>query len=238
MQSSDVVVGRLIAKPNNLRSLCDEFSSLPTGSESYTKEPLASFKSTLLQSSINLGNASYIYGRRKRRQRQRIRWGPFEFYEEDTLTEENLPDSNISQAINRHRSIGLKYMGAANLLSKAVNVAFSMSSGAGGFSIAPSFMYYATVDGRTAPAFRLLYLLHEHLIFSLAKRKAHSQRFAEKVLEKIFVLYRERRASYTDVNFENCTILHIVGRLVCSCLDLSMCVVPDYTNTILTPGFR
>ncbi|KAI1249155.1 hypothetical protein MGN70_008764 [Eutypa lata] len=159
-QSSEVVVGRLIAKPNNLGSLCNEFSSLPRSSQSFTQEPLASFKSTLLQSSVNSGGASYIYGRRKRRQRQRIRWGPFEFYDEHTLTEENLLDSNISKAISRHRSIGLKYMGVANLLSRAINIAFSMSSGAGGFSIAPSFTYYATVDERIAPAFRLLDLLH------------------------------------------------------------------------------
>lgn len=221
MQSSEVVVGRLIAKPNNLGSLCNEFSSLPRSSQSFTQEPLASFKSTLLQSSVNSGGASYIYGRRKRRQRQRIRWGPFEFYDEHTLTEENLPDSNISKAISRHRSIGLKYMGAANLLSRAVNIAFSMSSGAGGFSIAPSLTYYATVDERTAPAFRLLHLLHEHLIFPTPNKKVLSQRIAEKVFEKILVLYRERGASYTDVDFNNRTILHIVGYLVCSCLNLS-----------------
>lgn len=213
MQSSDVVVGRLIARPNNLRSLCNELSSLPRGSESFTY-----FKSASLQSSINLGNASYIYGRRKRRRRQRIRWGPFEFYDEDTLTEENLPDSNISQAISRHRSIGLKYLGAANLLSRAVNIAFSMSSGAGGFSIAPSFTYYATVDERTAPAFRLLDLLRRHLV-SLETKEAHFQGIAQAVFGKIFMLYRERRASYTDVNFNNRTILHVVGDLVCGCLS-------------------
>lgn len=238
MQSSEVVVGRLIAKPNNLGSLCNEFSSLPRSSQSFTQEPLASFKSTLLQSSVNSGGASYIYGRRKRRQRQRIRWGPFEFYDEHTLTEENLLDSNISKAISGHRSIGLKYMGVANLLSRAINIAFSMSSGAGGFSIAPSFTYYATVDERIAPAFRLLDLLREYLICPVANKEAHFQGIAEKVFEKIFVLYQERRASYTDVNFHNCTTLHIVGNMVCSCLNLSTYLVPDYPSTVLIPEFR
>lgn len=198
------------------------------------KEPLASSRSTLLQSYTNLGKASYIYGRWKRRQRQRVRWGPFEFYEEDTLTEENLPDSNISQTISRHRSIGLKYIGAANLLSRAVNIAFSMRSGAGGFSIAPSFTYYATVDERTAPAFRLLNVLREYLGSPVVNKEEHFQGIAETVFEKIFMLYRERRASYTDVDFNNGTILHIVGYLVCSCLNLSTYLVPDYTNIILT----
>lgn len=99
------------------------------------------------------------------------------------------------------------------LLNRAIAVAFSMSSGAGGFSIGPSFTYYATVDEESAPAFRLLGILERSFIYY--RWYGDLNGIIELVSRKILSLFHERQASPTDMNSHNQSLLHLAGKAVC-----------------------
>ncbi|RYP90381.1 hypothetical protein DL770_003528 [Monosporascus sp. CRB-9-2] len=219
-QGSDVIVGRLLAKPSTLRAFCDEVAAPLDEAQTGLKGPSRPFGTPLLRGSVTGSGTNCICRRRQRYQQHRLRLGTLEVYDETTVIEEHLPDCQISQILprRRHRSLGVKYTGAAKLLNRVVNMAFSMTFGAGGFSIAPVFTYYATVDDQTAPAFRLLHIVKDAAISLECRGSTLLAEFVETVLNKILKLFRERKATPTDVDSRNRTILHPVGNITADML--------------------
>ncbi|RYP62588.1 hypothetical protein DL771_009667 [Monosporascus sp. 5C6A] len=226
-QDSEVVVGRLLAKPSNLRALCDEVTAPLEEAQTGLKRPSRHLGAPLLRGSVTGSGTNCICRRRQRYHQQRLRLGALELYDETTVAEEHLPDCQISQVLprHRHRSLGVKYTGAARLLNRAVNMAFSMTFGAGGFSIAPVFTYYATVDGQTAPAFQLLNIMRDAIHHFRDSGLTHWNTLGETALKKILKLFRERKASPTDVDSMNRSLLHLTGhlRMAEEAEDLGLC---------------
>ncbi|RYP66067.1 hypothetical protein DL769_006129 [Monosporascus sp. CRB-8-3] len=212
-QAQHAIVSRLVAKPSSLKALCNEVAAPFEEAQAGLKGPSRQFETLLLRGSVTGSGTNCICRRRRRYQQQRLRLGALELYDETTLTEEHLPDCQISQVLprHRHRSLGVKYTGAIRLLDKAVNMAFSMTFGAGGFSIAPVFTYYATVDDQTAPAFQILDILDKAIGYLLPTAGRDWNMLTETALKKILKLFRERRSSPTDVDSMNGSLLHLAG---------------------------
>lgn len=169
-----------------------------------------------MYSVVKGGRHDCICRRRKRYQRQQLRWGPIELYDEASFSEEHYPNCKFSQIVTtsrRHRSVGLKYTGMTGLLNRAIAMAFSMSSGAGGFSISPSFTYYATVNEGSAPAFCLFRAFQDACDY--CHRDDDLNGLSELVSRKILGLFQERQASPTDMGSYNETLLHVAGDAVC-----------------------
>lgn len=66
-----------------------------------------------------------------------------------------------SAVTTNQRLIRLRYAGLSRLLSSAICLTFTLFSGAGAYSLSPTFTYYPTVDESTAPAFRILNVVTE-----------------------------------------------------------------------------
>ncbi|PTD09906.1 hypothetical protein HYE67_006727 [Fusarium culmorum] len=99
---------------------------------------------------------------------------------------------------------------------KSLNSAFQLSlcttAGTGGFSISPSLTYFAVVDEKTAPAFRVFYSLWDCEEFNSSKK--YQELCLEAVLRKLQVLFRSGRAKPTDVNEDGLSLLHMFSRAV------------------------
>lgn len=134
----------------------------------------------------------------------------------ETVVEQHMPGCPMAGVpkVNRKKELRITYTGLKRLLNVAVNVSFSMRSGAGGLSISPSFAYRPTVDASTAPAFRMLRLLNNASKEMLLD--PHDwQKLVASILTKIIGLFRAGKASPLAVDFENQSLLHYLALSVC-----------------------
>ena len=107
------------------------------------------------------GSFSCMCRRLRRFQRKTIVRGSLALSSE-TVTERHLPGCPAKQKItdtDQSRRFSLTYTGLQRLLNLAVQLSFTVVSGAGGGSLSPRFRYFPTVDSETAPAWRMLNLL-------------------------------------------------------------------------------
>ena len=123
-------------------------------------------------------------------------------------------------ASKSRRSIGFGYSGFASILHAAVEFSFTLTSGAGGFSISPSFTYYATVDGRSDPAFRTLRLLKECALFY----KGNIGPFAAACFNNLIRLFDDKKACPAAVAYGKRSLLHIVAEAVRQNVFVEACV--------------
>ena len=93
-------------------------------------------------------------------------------------------------------------------------MAFYLNTGAGGFGISSDLTYYATVDDKTAPVFQTMEILKKSLCFSESPDWTNWVNLAEVGFKKIERLYAERKASPTDVNKDNQSVLHLASQYV------------------------
>jgi hypothetical protein len=120
--------------------------------------------------------------------------------------------------------MGFRYTGLRRLLKSAVQISFAMQFGAGGWSISPSFTYYPTVDAKTAPAFRMVGVMHDALKKSLP---AQWEKLTGLMLTKILKLFQTGKAFPLAVDFQNRSLLHHLARLV----SLSLCILRRANST-------
>ena len=221
LQSTEMYVHRLVAKPSGLRQLCDSVSTLPGQPGTLTGRLMTTSMSQPTVYPTTTRGIGCICRRRKRYRRQQLRLGSIEIYSETALTEEHIPGCKFSQIVpnDKRQAFGIKYTGLARVLQRAVDMAFYMSTGAGGFGIGPNLSYYATVDRETAPVFMLLEALKQSAMCSRGPNPTITPtswiEFAEKILGKVQRLFHERKASPTDVTQYNESILHVIGETVC-----------------------
>lgn len=196
-----------MSKPSNLRDLCDEVAGLPGQSETNRVESSTYSRSPSTCNPVKWSSFTCTCRRRRRYQRRQVQLGPIELYDELSLTQEHFLNCRFFQVVTdrRRRSLGFKYTGLTGLLNRAVAMAFSMSSGAGGFSINPSLTYYATVNEGTAPAFQLVHILG--LVLRCNIQSDYLTEFVEHILTKIMKLIQDREASPTDVSSDDRTLL-------------------------------
>ena len=220
LQSTEIYVHRLVAKPSGLRQLCDSVSTLPGQPGTLTGRLSTTSMSQPTVYPPTTRGIGCICRRRKRYRRQQLRLGSIEIYSETALTEEHIPGCKYSLVVpnDRRQALGFKYTGLVRIFQRAVSMTFCINTGAGGFSIGPNLSYHATVDRETAPVFMLLDALQYSARFI---RRSNSNitptswtEFAEKVLGKVQRLFHERKASPTDVTQYNESILHFIDETV------------------------
>ncbi|KAF5677091.1 ankyrin repeat-containing protein [Fusarium circinatum] len=151
-------------------------------------------------------------------------WGPLRFSHE-TKIERHTPGCPATEAIkeiDRSSKFALTYVGLRSLLNSAIQLSFSVRSGAGGWSLGPNFTYYPMVDSRTAPAFRMFGLLsHSKFYLSRGRTEYGSIENAEwwkellpSVASSILSLFRAKKASPRAVDAFNQSLVHYVASII------------------------
>ncbi|KAH7041434.1 uncharacterized protein B0I36DRAFT_23483 [Microdochium trichocladiopsis] len=106
----------------------------------------------------------------------------------------------------------------SKVLDIALTATYFRCQGAGGFSVSPRLAYHSMVDEMTSPSFRVLYTLQSYIAYARDRPKSFTEPLAAKVvdlaLNKLQEIFRCRRASPTDVNSFNETLLHRFVNLV------------------------
>lgn len=134
----------------------------------------------------------------------------------ETATEWHLPGCPAKQIIavrDKRRNFSLTYTGLRRLLNLAVQLSFTVTSGAGGGSFSPGFMYFPTVDSKTAPAWRMLNLLVDSQAFNDLDMISW-EKLASSVISSIMTLFRGRKASPRAVNASNRSLVHLLTESV------------------------
>jgi hypothetical protein len=131
------------------------------------------------------------------------------------MSQQHLPGCPAAQlpVNDQIQKFGLTYTGLRRLLNSAVHLSFSIRSGAGGWSLAPTFTYYPTVDAKNAPAFCMIQILaHARIrVLELSQSLAQWERLVGLVLIKIIKLFQSRKASPSDLDAKNRSLLHYLA---------------------------
>jgi hypothetical protein len=105
----------------------------------------------------------------------------------------------------RKRQFEITFIGLRKLLTTAVSAGLCLTSGAGGYSISPIFQYFAMIDKRISPAFRLMSFVLD--VFweevSVGERTLQLQKagsITAHALSRLKDIYASRTALPTDVN--------------------------------------
>ncbi|KAK9770744.1 hypothetical protein SCAR479_12535 [Seiridium cardinale] len=237
------LLGRAISKPSNLRALCDGFESrqgvVPLRSTDQERPRIQRGTAGADTSEILLFRTTRcaICGFRTQRKmrRKQISYGSIHLYSDTTEYQKHLPNCTYFQPTKmKEQTWGLLRTGAAWFVKQAVQISFSMTSGAGGFSLSPVFTYSATVDERIAPAFQVVksmidFFRHEDFKI-LHNRSEAAQRILEAGFIKVGRLLREGLASPKDVNSRNQTLMQPISRLT---RTIAMASLDDSNNIAL-----
>ncbi|KAK8001061.1 hypothetical protein PG991_013283 [Apiospora marii] len=143
----------------------------------------------------------------------RATWGPASFFTQSKAVKYHLPDCrfSVSPADEMHRTYGFSFIGLQSIINKAMHFSITMHCKAGSFSIAPAIKYQTVVDGRCAPAFRLVALLEDWLFMIRrlyveanepvpSTHTTHWSHLVNHCLSSILQLFRQGKAHPEDVN--------------------------------------
>lgn len=122
-------------------------------------------------------------------------------------------------------TLAFKYEGLARILKTAVNVSFTMTSGAGGFSISPKFTCIPTVDKCLDPAFRILRLISDCFVAD------HSNPEALMIagMKRLIRLVDDGKPRPTAVTSTNKSLMHYAMSAVC--FQIRLTVFPGLTSS-------
>jgi hypothetical protein len=212
-----VTVGRLLAKPGLLRDTCDAvgIQGAPASNRMLLGMNHGAAHSGNTISSYMGRSFLCLCRHRRRLQRKNFVWGDFGISVE-TETEKHLPPCPRAENMaggDQSRRIGLTYTGLRRLLNSAVQLSFAMTSGAGSWSISPTFAYYPTVDSNTDPAFRILSLLTPFYI-TCHGEVAVEEEFCQMVVSAIIKLLQTKKASPRAVDACNRSLVHYLVKSV------------------------
>lgn len=213
-------LGRLLAKPSNLRTLCDEFDvgNLAVSPRRQSQQIVGASASSSMVLTEYSGSLARCFCRPRRHfSRRQTQWGPFQVYREDDVRNAHLPDCEMSSFVPRNGrySLNLEFAGLRHLLKKAVGVSLSISFGAGGSSLGQNLTVRNTVDSNTAPAFQILDTLEQALFHTNGEgRRLLWPEFIKLAIGKLVECFREGCAMPTDFDDFNETPMHYVANLV------------------------
>ncbi|KAK0100391.1 hypothetical protein ONS96_007672 [Cadophora gregata f. sp. sojae] len=213
--TSNIAVGRLVAKPNHLKLLCDDFDSERDCFPSITQSQ-HSVTRTLKRRAGNCQCSAY-----RHRKRSYIKWGPLAlFHYRDTMATSCQCSEYALQ--ESHRRVGGTYLGSGTLLKRAIQITFLMKRGAGGASMNANLSFCNVVDEQKSPVFRLLRLVI-HALISKPKltrwKSGDVERLFKECRLNIGHLYRFRKSRAKRYNitrriyFTSCRFLGSCGSL-------------------------
>lgn len=214
------ILRKLLSKPENFRQVCD-LIGLEKGLPNQDTAVAFSSPTTTVVSGSTMMSSGTITPLRcscRARRRHKIKaawWGPVSLFSE-TQSTPHMPDCPMAGFPAEHASqtVGAKFIGFRQVLKFAVNISFTMKSGAGGMSIGKNFTYYPTVDEKTAPAFRIVRLFRD-TIYMFGEQES-KDRFLRKACDKLVELFRQSQASPVAVDTGNRNLMHHLARIVSS----------------------
>ncbi|KAF4337431.1 hypothetical protein FBEOM_8708 [Fusarium beomiforme] len=149
---------------------------------------------------------------RRLRTRKALRYGPLYLVDELTTDIAHYKDCKFNFTDPKcTRSVSLRSTGLSRLINKAVELTLHTTTGAGGFSISPSFTYFAEVDARISPAFRVMGLLMANRLGVLWAVDTCPEHFFNLIICKLQAIFRSGKARPTDTS-DGRSLLHM---LVC-----------------------
>ena len=215
-----VATGRLVGKPAVLRDICDAVEAesnrkLPTMIQSATQH-------APILSTYRRGRFACLCSHRQRLQCNNVIFGSLVISHE-RVTEEHLPGCPATQILtsrDQSEKIGLTFTRLRRLLNSAIQVSFALPSGAGGWSLSPSFTYYPTVNAKTDPAFRVMSLLRRAgcLPENPMTQEWWDKTFVPSAVSVVLRLLRGNKTSARAVDAKNKSLMH----------HLAKCVSPKY----------
>lgn len=106
--------------------------------------------------------------------------------------------------------LGLGFFVLTKILQVAVDVSFTLSSGAGGWSLSQSCTYHPTVDSETDPVFQALetFAKNHEYYFQAEEGFIKESKEVMELLQEVQQIYTEGRSSPNAVDSENSTPLH------------------------------
>ncbi|KAH7246638.1 hypothetical protein BKA59DRAFT_395954 [Fusarium tricinctum] len=192
----------LLEYPQDLKGFCDEVSCLSRHSE-----PSSAVRSLQgLRSQSCIAPRRYEICRcteRRRLQRKKSRWGPIFFDNEIDIATYHAPECPLSRVLplteRKTKAFGISIPNMLGMFKSAVHVSMSLTSGAGGLSLAQKITWTATVNIISSPSFRIINA------FSRIRRtrtleNEHCELIAESCMRRLELCYAKHEASPADIN--------------------------------------
>ncbi|KAF5603544.1 hypothetical protein FPCIR_1286 [Fusarium pseudocircinatum] len=146
---------------------------------------------------------------RRLRTRKTLLMGPLSFKDESVSHFPHFGDCDFyTTASDSSRERTLRFTGLTRLIGRAIELTVRTKVGAGGFSISPSINYFAMVDERNSPAFRVIDLLVESRLGARWAMESYPGLLFESITRKLQVIFRSGKARPTDVNSRGYSLLH------------------------------
>lgn len=191
----------LLEYPQDLRRVCDEASRLSRHSE----------PSSAVRSPQGLGSQSCISPRRyeicrcaerRRLQRKKSHWGLIFFENEVDITIYHAPECPLSKVLplteRKTNAFGISIPNMWGIFKSAVHISMSLTSGAGGLSLAQNITWSATVDGSSSPAFRIIKAFYQAI--ERGVENEHCELIAKSCMRRLELCYANHEASPADRN--------------------------------------
>ncbi|KAF5624603.1 uncharacterized protein FTJAE_10196 [Fusarium tjaetaba] len=205
-------VAQLVSYPNDLRTLCDAVSNASLRSEPRYPPPNRQTVGSNMQR--RRGRDSCNCAKRRDVQRSRARLGLISLETELQKTTHHAPECPLSQIVRstqqKRSAVGVSVPSILNVLTSAVGISISLTTGAGGFSLAQNITWSPTVDESLSPAFKLvraLCALKTGLEPSLSSE--HYEMIAESCVRRLQLCYAKHEASPADMNGDGESVLDI-----------------------------
>ncbi|KAF5713071.1 ankyrin repeat-containing protein [Fusarium mundagurra] len=227
-----LVTGRLLRKPGVLREICD---AVVTPKPHRSKERLSVPHENVVMakaavSSYTGGRFACLCRHRRHVQRWNAALGSLALSHE-TTAERHLPACPAAQTISepdRSKKVALTYTGLRYLLNSAIQLSFTIGSGAGGLSFSPNFTYYPIVDSKSASTFRMMSLLtsSRNVIWNFCKNcslledRAWEEELLPAVVSSILRLFQTKQASPRAVNECNESLVYRVAQCIKYCYNV------------------
>jgi hypothetical protein len=124
--------------------------------------------------------------------------------------------------MDKCKKFAFTFVGLRSLLNSAIQLPFSIPSGAGGWSLGPNVTYYPIVHSRSAPAFRMFYLLLlSHSCLNSAFKvngcvyvPGWQDELLPSVVSSMLDIFRAKKASPRVVDESNFSLIHYVACVV------------------------
>ncbi|KAF5717148.1 hypothetical protein FMUND_5966 [Fusarium mundagurra] len=227
MRSAETVqtqVAQLVSYPKDLQILCDAVSNVSLRSEPRSMPPsLHTIRSITAQR--GRAHDSCNCAKRQNIQRSRARLGLIFFETELKRITHHAPECPLSQVVTsteqKRNAVGISIPNILNILTSAVGVSISLTTGAGGFSLAQNITWSPTVDDSLSPAFKIVRALCDLQTWrepSLGKKEY--EMIAKSCVRRLHLCYANRQASPLDMNSNGESVLDVLASGMSSNLSL------------------
>ncbi|EXM07557.1 hypothetical protein NOF04DRAFT_11987 [Fusarium oxysporum II5] len=157
---------------------------------------------------------------RRLRTRKTLRFGPLYLVDETTTDITHYKDCEFGFVDPKYsRSRTIRISSFVRLINKAVELTLRTTGGAGGFSISPSFTYFAEVNENRSPAFRVFDILMRSISSTQWAMRNCPEFFFKSIIVKLQAIFNTGTAMPTDLGPRGCSLLHRLT-LVMNCCGM------------------